>query len=85
MIDALADKPFIRKLIGGLPAQLLTPKNSNGLILGLNLSGEVIHNFQDKQSPIVTLTSVNQWEKTLLIGSLNSDFIATLDLMRASH
>ena len=85
VIDALADKPFIRKLIGGLPAQLLTPKNSNGLILGLNLSGEVIHNFQDKQSPIVTLTSVNQWEKTLLIGSLNSDFIATLDLMRISH
>ena len=80
VIDALADKPFVRKLIGGLPRSMLVPKNTHGLILGINLSGEVVRNLQDLNSPIDTLTSVNQWDNQLLIGNLNSDFIAILDL-----
>ena len=79
-LDALADKPLVRKLIGGLPRSMLLPKNTHGLILGINLSGEVVRNLQDLDSPIDTITSVNQWGDQLLIGNLNSDFIAILDL-----
>jgi sugar lactone lactonase YvrE len=79
-LDALADKPLIRKLIGGLPKESLIPKNKHGFIVGLNLEGEVIHNFQDQNSPIQTITSVNQWGNTLFIGNLASDFIALYEL-----
>ena len=79
-LDALADKPLIRKLIGGLPKESLIPKNKHGFIVGLNLEGEVIHNFQDENSPIQTITSVNQWGNTLFIGNLASDFIALYEL-----
>jgi hypothetical protein len=79
-LDALADKPLIRKLIGGLPKESLIPKNKHGFIVGLNLEGEVIYNFQDQNSPIQTITSVNQWGNTLFIGNLASDFIALYEL-----
>ena len=75
-LDALADRPFIRKLIGGLPKESLLPKNKHGLIVGIDLSGKVTHNLQDKNSSIKIITSVNQWGNTLYIGSLASDFIA---------
>lgn len=79
-LDALADKPLIRKLIGGLPKESLVPKNKHGLIVGINLDGEISHNLQDKNSPIQTITSVNQWGDTLFIGNLASDFIALYEL-----
>ena len=80
IIDMLANKPFIRKLIGGLPLELIMPKNTHAFILGINPSGEITHNFQHKESLIKTLTSVNQWDNLLLIGNLDSDFIALLEL-----
>jgi len=81
-IDALANHTLIRRVIGGLPKDIFTPKSKHAFIVGLDLDGNVVYNFHDTNSDIQTLTSVNQWKNKLYIGNLASNFVAIYDLFK---
>lgn len=79
-LEGLAGKPFIRKLIGALPTTMLMPKESYSIIIGLDLEGNLTHNFQMSDSVFHSLTSVNQFGDKLYIGSIASSSVGVFDL-----
>jgi sugar lactone lactonase YvrE len=79
-IDALASYPFLRKLLGGLPADLLVPTSKLGFVLGLGLDGTVKFNLQSESGVYHTITSVNEYDGHLWLGSLAMPSIAVLPL-----
>ncbi|MFT6593841.1 MAG: sugar lactone lactonase YvrE [Zhongshania sp.] len=82
-IDALARYPFIRKLLGGLPAELLVPASQLGFVVGLGLDGKVKFNLQSESGAYHTITSVNEYDGQLWLGSLAMPSVAVLPLPEA--
>ncbi|CAA0082249.1 Uncharacterised protein [Zhongshania aliphaticivorans] len=75
-IDALAQFPFVRKLVGGLPASLLVPSSKLGFVMGLGIDGEVKFNLQSASGVYHTVTSVNEYDGYVWLGSLAMPSIA---------
>ena len=71
IIDNLAGKPFLRKMVMRLPEDLQPAPERYGFVIGIDGDGNVIHNLQDPSpesfSPI---TSVEEHEGFLYLGSL---------------
>jgi len=71
IIDNLAGKPFVRKMIMRLPESMQPAPDRYGFIIGIDGEGNVIHNLQDPNpesfSPI---TSVEEHDGYLYLGSL---------------
>lgn len=71
IIDNLAGKPFVRKMVMRLPESMQPAPDRYGFIIGIDGEGNVIHNLQDPNpesfSPI---TSVEEHEGFLYLGSL---------------
>ena len=70
--DALAPRPFIRKVVYRLPLFIQPAPVRHGFILGIDSNGNVIYNLQDSSpnsySPI---TSVEEKDGVLYLGSLD--------------
>ncbi len=81
-IDALASYPFVRKLLGGLPAELLVPSDHYGFVVGLGLDGSVKFNLQSGAGIYHTVTSVNEYDGHIWLGSLAMPAVAVLPLPR---
>jgi sugar lactone lactonase YvrE len=79
-IDALAEYPFIRKLLGGLSVSLLVPTSDLGFVVGLGLDGTVTSNLQSMSGVYHTITSVNEYDGYLWLGSLAMPSIGVLAL-----
>jgi strictosidine synthase len=77
IIDNLASKPFVRKIILRLPEDLQPAPDRHGFVLGIDGTGRVIHNLQypspESFSPI---TSVEEYEGYLYLGSLTYEGFA---------
>lgn len=72
LLDALADKPFIRKMIQRLPA-FLRPKAAHyGHVIALNQNGQVILDMQDPTGEYPKTTGVTETPDFLYIGSLTA-------------
>lgn len=71
IIDNMADKPFLRKVIMRLPEFLQPAPDRYGFIIGIDSEGNVLYNLQDPEpdsfSPI---TSVEESGEYLYLGSL---------------
>lgn len=71
IIDDLAAKPFMRKVISRLPESIQPSPDRYGFILGIDGDGNIIHNLQhpdpESFSPI---TSVEEKNGVLYLGSL---------------
>jgi len=78
--EKLADKPFIRKLLGTLPPSMLAPAGTHAFILGLDADGNVTHNLQDPESNFRTTTSAVRNGDRLDICSLDTDAVGVLRL-----
>ena len=78
-LDAMADKPWLRKIAYRLPQALQPTPAPLAFVLGFNLRGELVHNLQghgpDVYSPI---TSVEQVGDQLYLGSLIAPAIGKL-------
>ncbi|RMG85474.1 MAG: SMP-30/gluconolactonase/LRE family protein [Bacteroidetes bacterium] len=75
-IEDLYDKPFLRKVILRLPDKVLRgvePKPF-GMVLGLDLEGNVKYNYQDTLGVFHDITSATQFGDVLWLGSLKTDF-----------
>ena len=80
--EALFEKPFLRKIAKRLPRALTAAQEPPpfGMIIAMDLNGDVRMNMQDTTGRIHHVTSVIQIDKSLYIGSLEMDGIGKLDL-----
>ncbi len=69
-LEGLAGNRLLRKLITGLPSALLMPQDHYAFVLGLDLNGEVVANLQDSGERFHSITSVNEFDGSLYLGSL---------------
>ena len=81
LLDQLADKPFLRKVVSRLPSWLQPSPKKHSFVLGLDLEGKVIANLQyagsDAYAPI---TSVREFGPWLYFGSLSYPGLGRLPL-----
>ena len=80
VIEDLASKPFVRTILAGLPLSLLLAGNHYGFVIGLDLDGKLKHNFQDPKGHCSSITSVNQFEGYLFLGSFNMSSACVFEL-----
>ncbi|MFT4762381.1 MAG: sugar lactone lactonase YvrE [Saprospiraceae bacterium] len=75
--EVLYDKPFWRKVVKRLPESwsgAIEPPPF-GMVIGLDLEGEVLYNLQDSTGRISYVTSVNEFDGELWIGSLEMEAV----------
>ena len=71
LLDTAGPKPWIRKLIYRIPAALQPKPRRHPFILGLDASGQVVHNLQDQDGVAFSKsTSAEQFGDWLYVGSL---------------
>lgn len=80
-VDKMHPKPWLKNLSAKLPQSLKPKPIDIGFILGLNEAGEIIYNLQDSDGKhLKEITSVQQHNGFLYIGSLHNDRIGKFDL-----
>ncbi len=76
--DALADKPFLRKVVWRLPQALQPQAERYPFILGLDRDGRVVHNLQGAGGGYAPITSVEERAGALYLGSLTEPAIGRI-------
>ena len=72
IIDTLANKPFLRKVIMRLPTSLQPAPERYGFVIGLNEDGQIVYNLQDSsKTSFSPITSVEEYNGDLYLGSLS--------------
>ncbi|MFP1678944.1 SMP-30/gluconolactonase/LRE family protein [Alloalcanivorax sp. C16-2] len=80
-LDAMADKPLLRKVVFRLPAFMQPQPARHAFVLGLDENGQVTHNLQHRaEDAFAPITSVEQHGQRLYLGSLTRDSFAVLPL-----
>ncbi len=79
IIDALADKPFWRKVMMRLPDFLRPAPKNHGMILGITSDGEVLHNLQAPSGAVYATTGAVETNTDLFVTSLTTPFLAKLN------
>jgi len=80
-LDALADKPLLRRIVGGLPAWVSQGMETPfSMVSAFDLNGELIASLRDPNARLNQVTSVNECDGKLILGSLVSSGIGVLEL-----
>ena len=74
-VDALLERPFLRKMIMRLPESMIPAAENYGFVLGLDRNGRVVHNLQDPAASFAQISSVEEHDSKLYLGSLLEDSI----------
>lgn len=69
-LDGLLNRPGLRKMISRLPASLQAAPANYGFVLGLDQNGKVVYNLQDPSGSYAQITSVQEFDGTLYLGTL---------------
>jgi sugar lactone lactonase YvrE len=77
-LEALMPWPSLRKVVMRLPERLMPAPGDYGFVLGLNPEGEVVHNLQDPAGAFAQISSVEEHDGMLYLGSLVEDAIGRL-------
>jgi len=72
LLDSLADKPFVRKIIQRLPAFLRPKAVPYGHVIALNQNGQVVFDLQDPTGAYPKTTGATETADYLYIGSLTA-------------
>ncbi len=78
--EKLADKVFIRRLMGALPLSAFAPEDTHAFIIGLDSEGRVTHNLQQPHSVLGVTTGAMRQGDRLYISTLDTDAIGVLKL-----
>lgn len=80
-IDSVMPRPFLRKIIMRLPEALrVSEPDPIALAIALDHDGNVVHNLQDHTGHYHTVTSVNEVDGCLWLGSLIQPGVARIAL-----
>ncbi len=78
LLDALLPHPFLRKLVARLPESMNPAPEDYGMVLGFNEKGILIHNLQGPSGSFAPITTVEEHEGKLYLGSLLDDAIGVI-------
>jgi YD repeat-containing protein len=82
-LDFTLARPFLRKVVARLPEFMMPAPRRHGFVLGLDAKGRVVRNLQDPSpSSFSPITSVEEHEDALYLGSLQGSVLAGLPLGR---
>ena len=82
-LDRLLPMPFLRKIILRLPERWrISEPDAMGWIIALDYNGKVVHNLQDNTGRYHTVTSVNETDGYLWLGSLVGQSVARVQSPR---
>ena len=79
-VEKLASQPLLRKLIATLPVSVLLPISSHGFVVGLDVDGKVKTTLQSNAGGFHNITSVNEFDGRLLMGSIAMRSVGVLEL-----
>ncbi len=79
-LEGLFPRPFVRKLLMRLPEALFgrPPDRLYGWVIGVNPQGEIVHNLHDPSGGYGAITSVNEIEGDLYLGSIAMSSVGRL-------
>ena len=80
LLDAMSDKPFLRKMVQRLPSALRPAAQPYGHVLAIGADGTVLVNLQDPDGGYPINTTAVETEDYLYIGSLVAPEIARLPM-----
>lgn len=84
LLDDMAGKPMLRKVVARLPAWMQPAPKQHGLAVGLDLDGKVIANLQyaaaDAFAPVTSVREQGSW---LYFGSLTENAVGRMPLDQA--
>jgi strictosidine synthase len=79
-MDNIAGRPFLRKVLLRLPESLVGVKPANeGWVIGVDADGAVRHNLRDATGAYANITSVNQFDGHLLLGSITMKSVGRIE------
>lgn len=71
LLERLAGSPFQRQLLFRLPERLKSAiQEKTGWIIGLDANGQVKYNLRERSATYTTITSVNEFDDHLYLGSI---------------
>jgi sugar lactone lactonase YvrE len=80
LMDNIAGRPFLRKMLLRLPQSLVGVKPANvGWIIGVDADGAIRHNLRDDAGAYANITSVNQFDDHLLLGSITMKSVGRIE------
>jgi hypothetical protein len=79
LVEQLAPYPFIRKLLGGIPARWFTPSSEYGMVIALDAQANVIHNLQTATA-YTSITAALPFRGKLYVASLRQSHLAAIPL-----
>ncbi|MDZ4861649.1 MAG: SMP-30/gluconolactonase/LRE family protein [Candidatus Hydrogenedentes bacterium] len=71
--DMLWPYPLVRRTLWKLPNSLLPQAEPYSFVLGLDAQGTVIHNLQNPSGTLAPITSVNEYDGELFLGSVEDN------------
>jgi len=78
-LEKMAGRPFLRKVVARLPEFI---RNSQvvkmGWVIGIDHDGQVKYNFQENAGHLSTITSVNEFDGYLYLGSIAMNTVARI-------
>ncbi len=78
MLDALSERPMLRKMVQRLPAAVRPKAEAYGHVIAIDRDGRVTHDLQDPAGGYPLVTSVTETADYLYLGSLIAPAIARL-------
>ncbi|NJN46942.1 MAG: SMP-30/gluconolactonase/LRE family protein [Candidatus Competibacteraceae bacterium] len=79
LLDRLADKPWLRKVVQRLPAALRPKAVHYGHVVAFNESGEVVLNLQDPAGTYPLISAATETDDALYFGSLTAPAVGKLN------
>jgi sugar lactone lactonase YvrE len=78
LIDRLAGKPFLRKLVQRLPTFVRPAATHYGHVIAVDGDGRVVADLQDPDGAYPTITEARETEEYLWLGSLTAPALARI-------
>jgi len=79
LVDAIADKPMLRKIVQRLPSFVRPKAKHYGHVLAISAQGEVLENLQDPSAGYPLTTGVAETADHLYVSSLVAPVLARLN------
>ena len=85
VLESLAGSPFMLKALARLPESFGPKIPPLGWVIGIDLSGQVRHSMQDWSGTYSGVTSVNEIDNRLFLGSIVMHTVGAIDLPERSQ
>lgn len=79
VLDELADRPWLRKMVQRLPATFRPKATPSSHVIAITGDGDVLMNLQDSAAQLPALTGVYETRTTLWLSSLFGNRVGRLD------